>query len=96
MFQQVPATRLIIGAQQQDRLCAGSTPKEARPFESQVDHPANRAFNRPTADRQLHRHELGIRHAILVLDEVVPMRADGFAVAAPAEVAYCRNHPLKC
>jgi hypothetical protein len=95
MFQQVPATRLVIGAQQQDRLCTGSTPKEARAFESQVDHSANRAFNRPTANRHFHRHQFGIGHASLILDEVIAMLTNGFAVTAPAKLTHRINHPLQ-
>jgi hypothetical protein len=87
-------TRLVIGAQQQDRLCTGSTPKEARPFQSQIDYPPNRAFNRTAANRKLHRRELGIRHATLVPDQIVPILANLLAIATPADIAYSSNDPF--
>src|SRR5215831_6968902 len=42
-------------------------------------------------DRQLEGHKLRIRHAVLVLSEVLTMLADRLAVAASAEVTYRRN-----
>src|SRR6516162_3464570 len=91
MFQQVPPPRLVVRAQEQYGLCTGSTPKDARPFQAQIDHPSNRTLNRSAADRQLHRHELGIGHATLVFDKIVPMRADRLAITTPADVTDRRN-----
>src|SRR5919204_231711 len=93
MFQQVPPSRLVVRAQEQDGLCTGSTPKDPPPFQAQIDPPPNRTFDRSAADRQLHRHELGIGHATLVFDKVVTMRADRLAIATSADVTDRRNDP---
>src|SRR6266446_10353721 len=94
MFQHVPPPRFVVRPQQEYGLCTGATPKETRAFQAQIDHTPHRTFDRPTPNRQLHGQELGIRHAMLVLDEVVPMLTDRLAIATAAEVAYSGNDLL--
>src|SRR5215510_15555089 len=91
MFQHVPPTRLVVGAQEQDSLCTGSTPEEAWPFQAEIDDAPHCTFNRSAPNRQLQGHQLRIRHPALVLDEVLTMPADHLAVAPPAEVTYRAN-----
>src|SRR5215471_2379550 len=90
-FQHVPPTRLVVGAQEQESLCTGSTPEEARPFQAQIDDAPPCPFARSAPNRKLQGHQLRIRHPALVLDEVRTMPADHLAVAPPAEVTYRAN-----
>src|SRR6266581_5895306 len=94
MFQQVPPPRLVVRAQEQYGLGTGTTPEHARSFQAQVDDTAHGTFDGAAPDRQLQGQELGIRHAALVLDEVVPLCADRLAVAASTEALYGRNDLL--
>src|SRR5262245_2475707 len=87
----MPPTRFVVRPQQEYGLGTGTTPKETRAFQAQIDHASHGTFNGPTPNRQLERHELSIRHAVLVLDEILTMLADRLAVAASAEVTYRRN-----
>src|SRR5262249_52038489 len=48
-------------------------------------------FDGPTPKRQLESQELSRRHAVLILDEVLTMRAERLALAAAAEVTYRSN-----
>ena len=57
-------------------------------------HAPHRTFDRATADGKLHGQELGIRHATLVLDAIVPLRADRLAVAASTDALHGRNDLL--
>src|ERR1700674_6117432 len=92
MFQQVPPPCLVVRAQEQDGLGTGTTPENARPFQAQVDDAAHGTFDGAASDRQLHGHQLRIRHTALVLDEVVTLRADRLAVAASTDALYGRNN----
>ena len=69
----------------------GTTPKTARPCQAPVDHTPHGPFDRPTPKRKLHGQELGIRHAVLVLDTIVMMLTDRLLVAASAAVPHCRH-----
>src|SRR5262249_32970645 len=57
----------------------------------QVDHPSHSTFDGPAPNRQLESHELRIRHAVLILEEVLTMPADSLAIAASAEGPYRSN-----
>src|SRR5215470_12930130 len=52
-FQHLPPTRFVVGTPQQYRLGIGTTPKEAWPFQAQVDHTPHCTFDRPTPKREL-------------------------------------------
>src|SRR5438132_14409998 len=94
MFQQVPPPRLVVRAQEQYGLGTATTPEHARSFQAQVDDTAHGPFDGAAPDRQLQGQALGIRHAALVLDEVVPLCADRLAVAASPDALYGRNDLL--
>src|SRR5881296_948110 len=94
MFQQVPPPRLVVRAQEQDGLGTGTTPEHARSFQAQVDDTAHGTFDGAAPDRQLQGQELRIRHAALVLDEVVSLRADRLAIATPTDRPHGGNDLL--
>ncbi len=50
-FQQVPAPGLVVGAQHQHLLGILPVPKDARSLQPEVDHPPDRTFHRPAAQR---------------------------------------------
>ena len=93
-FQHLPPTRFVVGPQQQYGLCTGATPKETWSFQAQIDHTPHRTFDRATPNGKLQSHELGIRQAAFVLEEIVPLCAYRLAVAALTEALYGRNDLL--
>src|SRR5215470_1730803 len=94
MFQEVPSSRLVVRAQEQDGLGTSTTPENAWPFQAQVDDTAYGTFDGAAPDRQLQGHQLRIGHAALILDKVLAMRADRLAVATAADRPYRRNDLL--
>src|SRR3954447_4808967 len=53
----VPASRLVVRTQQQNRFRTFLVPVETRPLQPQVHHSADRALDRTTADRHLRRRQ---------------------------------------
>src|SRR5215210_1974566 len=81
LFQQVPASGFVEGAEHEYFLGIILTPKDTRPFEAQINHPANCAFDGPTADGQLQRPYGLVSHPLSILNKIIPFRHHRLAVS---------------
>src|SRR4051794_30148312 len=71
----VPASRLVIRTQQENRLRTRLMPVDRRPLQSQVHDSAKRTLDCTTADRQPHRRHSRVVHPTLA---AVPLEVVAF------------------